>query len=178
MAEVDAAVKFVLLQEDRELSGVVTDTKGDPGGITRYGIASKWHRDLVPIGFFDPLEMDRDTALALATKVYTRQYAPPLELERISSQDLANRLLSFAVNEGQAEAVKLLQKALQAAGWRNVAADSVFGPRTLTAVNQVDPAALLAQWRNLQKVYYAEWVAEMPAERGGLLQGLLNRAAA
>lgn len=178
MASVGDAVHFVLLQEDAKMSGDVTEAKGDPGGKTRFGIASRWHPDLVPSGFFDEHKMGRSAALAMATSIYIHQYAPPLELPSIDSQDIANRLLSFAVNEGQVEAVKLVQKALQASGWRNVDVDGEFGPNTLAAVNQVDSATLLEHWRNLQTVYYARWVAEDAPNRSGELRGLLNRAAA
>src|SRR6185437_7955591 len=98
MADVLQAVTFVLRQEDSELTGKVTENKTDKGGRTRFGVAEIFHPNLPFLGFYDTLPYKE--ALQLAYQTYIEEYVNPLQLDKISDQEVANALLSFAVNEG------------------------------------------------------------------------------
>jgi lysozyme family protein len=174
MADTDLAVQFVLRQEDSHISGDVTTIAGDRGGPTRFGIASRFHPELVEQGFFDVDEIPHDEALVIAERVYFEQYGAPLRLQEIKSQDIANRLLSFAVNEGPAEAITLAQRACQSLGCA-IADDGKMGPATLAALNQVEPEAWLKANRAQQENFYRHLVATQP-NLLPVLHGLLNRA--
>ena len=182
MADLAIAVDFVLRQEDSTLAGVVTHTRGDPGGATRWGISERWHPELVKTGFYDVSRMSAYNAKTVAERIYVGQYAAPLQLFEINSQMLANRLLSFAVNEGPAQAVKIFQRALEAIvpgygsghGGENCV-DGVLGVRTLAALNAADPVELQMQVASEEAAFYRSWVAQSPA-RQHLLAGLLARA--
>jgi len=69
VSDPNAAIRFVLKQEDSTLSGVITNESGDAGGLTRFGLCAKWHPELVAAGFYD-VTMDTATALPLAETAY------------------------------------------------------------------------------------------------------------
>lgn len=170
MADAKAAVQFVLRQEDSRLSGIITNRASDRGGLTRYGITAKFHPDLLVAGFFEE-SMDAEDALALAEETYEEDYSGPLCLDLIHSQPLANALLSFAVNEGNHQAVVLLQRAAR------VAEDGLMGPQTVAAVNAADPSALLNAYCDLEDNFYEQLVRSQPSQLPNR-QGWLNRVAA
>ncbi len=178
MADINQAVQFVLLQEDSHLSGDVTQIPGDRGGRTRFGLAERWHPALVEQGFFDVEDgspkIPNEEALAIAEKVYEEEYAAPLSLAEIDVQGVADRVLSFAVNEGPREATLLLQRALNSCGC-NLSTDGVFGPATLAAVNAANSAQLIPALRAQQAGFYRRLVATQPRLLPEL-QGFLNRA--
>ena len=178
MADTDQAVEFVLHQEDSKLSGEITTLPGDSGGATRFGVASASHPELVDEGFYKEADgepvIPNDQALAIAEKVYTDDYATPIHLAGIENQDVANRMLSFAVNEGPREAVAIAQKALNSLGYW-LAVDGQLGEHTLLAINTCNPEALISAIRAFQVQFYKNLVAARPAMLP-LLQGLINRA--
>src|SRR5260370_41768835 len=114
MADVKAAVDFILRQEDSTLSGVVTSAPADRGGITRFGITAKWHPELLAQGFF---QANRDDALSIAERTYSDTYIPHLDLGSINRTAVAVAILSFAVVEGAAQAVLTVQEQATAMGF-------------------------------------------------------------
>src|SRR5690242_14704620 len=133
MANVYDAIDFVIWQEDKTQSGHVTTLKGDNGGATRYGIASRFHPELIRLGFFDEEKVGPREALLMAHPVYLSDYARPLGVPDINSQRLATAVLSFGVNAGIKPAAFILQ---HIAG---VDCDCVVGPKTIEAVNALEP---------------------------------------
>lgn len=172
MADIKQAVDFVLRQEDSRLSGEITTLPGDRGGRTRFGIAERFHPDLTRSGYFD--SMPPDEALETAEEIYAEQYGAGLHLDRIDSQEVANRLLSFAVNEGPHEAVTIAQRACIGLGC-DITDDGQVGPATIKALNSVEPEAWLNFNRSLQEAFYRHLVTTQP-NLMPYLHGLLRRA--
>jgi type VI secretion system secreted protein VgrG len=171
VANVKEAVDFVLRQEDSTLSGVVTNTPADRGGLTRFGITAKWHPDLLASGFF---QTNRDEALAIAEEVYGGEYIPHLNLAAINRTAVAAAILSFAVVEGAGRAVLILQRVLTSLGFPLVQDGSV-GPKTITAINAADPVNLVYRLVGAQREYFREIVATDPTQEKWL-KGWINRA--
>lgn len=177
MSNVTACVDFVLRQEDSTLSGIVTDLATDLGGMTRFGLCAKWHPELVEAGFYAYQIVDgkqvakiaAPDALVLAESTYATAYEPSLKLAEIASTGIATAILSFAVLEGQEEAVKLLQEAL------GITADGLMGPATLAAENAASSATLLPRLVNLQRQHFAAIAAANPSQEANL-HGWDNRA--
>ena len=174
MANVKEAVHFALGLEDARLKGDVTTLPGDRGGPTRFGLASNSHPDLVERGYFDAATVPHDEALAIAEDTYADQYGAAVKLEAIEDQDVANRVLGFAINEGPGEATAILQRALISLGSKLVD-DGKFGPATLAAVNSAEPDQLIAALRNFEKQFYRHLCSVRP-ELLPNLNGFLNRA--
>jgi lysozyme family protein len=164
MADIKAAVDFVLKQEDATMVGEVTGYKDDRGGRTRFGIAERWHPDLTKTGFYD--DMDRDHALVIAENVLVEQYADPILLAQIDSQAIATALLSMAVVEGNREAVKLLQMSVGANP------DGGMGPQTLAKVNSFPD--VMTQYGMFQRAYFQRLAANDPTQLR-FVHGWLNR---
>jgi lysozyme family protein len=173
MADAKTAIEFVLRQEDSTLSGKVTD---DAGGRTRFGIAERWHPVLGMAGFYT---CPAPEAQATAESMYESGYWLPLNAASVSSQEFANRLLSFAVNLGTHKAVTILQQCLAALG-HAIGVDGDPGPSTISALNAqlvAGEAALMTEWRDSLTIFYQRVVTANPAQ-GKYLQGWLNRVKA
>jgi lysozyme family protein len=78
------------------------------------------------------------------------------------------------VNTGISQAVKLIQRALQAAGTQ-VAEDGIIGPITLAAINKADPTSLLAALKSESAGYYRLLASANPSQQK-FITGWLNCA--
>jgi lysozyme family protein len=198
-ALVDQAIEFVLKLEDASMDGVITLIKGDRGGATRFGITQRWHPELTPTGFFDfssdpnaphgqVPKMEMDEALKIAKGVLSNHYAKPLRLASFQSLDVAERILSFAVNEGTTEAVAILQRAVNAVveppdvtdpqGNKisiPLTVDGAIGPNTIHAANVADASLLVDSLRGFAASFYKLVVARNQSQ-APFLKGWLNRA--
>jgi lysozyme family protein len=166
MANVDAAITYVLGWEDSTLSGKITE---DEGGRTRFGIAERYHPELTNSLFYS--SMGSVAALQVARGIYAKEYADPLCVEEITNQDVANKLLSLGVNIGISRASKMLQAAV------GVEEDGVIGVRTLMKLSYADPLQVLADLRASAERFYVHDVAQDPSNQK-YLAGWLVRARA
>jgi type VI secretion system secreted protein VgrG len=173
MASVKIATDFTLRQEDSLMTGKVTTIPGDSGGATRFGLASRWHPELVASGFFDVVKTPRDAALAIAEEVYTKIYAAPMCIAGINDQAIATAALSLGVNAGDPESAELLQGACVSFG-KPIAVDGHMGPASIAAVNSINADALLALFCVKVKNFYTDLVVTHPQDAGDL-KGWMNR---
>src|ERR1700677_3590374 len=151
MADVTAAIDYVLSWEDATLSGVITT---DPGGRTRFGIAEKFHPELTNCLYFS--SMGQIAALQIARGIYDISYCQPLCIAEIENQEVANKLLSLGVNVGVLKAAKMLQDAGLVEG------DGRIGPLTLEALDKMNPDIVLSRLRCEAEAYYDALVEEKP----------------
>lgn len=112
----DKALAFVFRDE-----GGLANLKGDPGGLTKYGIsqAAYPHLDI------------KNLTLAQATEIYRRDYWDHCHCDDLPA-GLDIFVLEAAVNQGAGAAVSLLQAAA------GVEQDGVIGPATIRACQSVD----------------------------------------
>jgi lysozyme family protein len=157
MANVKNAVDFVLRQEDSTLSGIITTAAADRGGCTRFGLCAKWHPELLAEGFFES-SMSAEDALPIAEQAYESQYVGSL-----TSDAVATALLSFAVLEGNLEAVTVLQNAIVMLGV-GITVDGKIGPGTVAAANSCDPQKLITAVVQLQKAHFTHIAAVNPSQ--------------
>src|SRR6202166_5347148 len=112
MANVDAAIDYVLGWEDSTLSGVITTTAD--GKRTRFGIDEHWHPELTNCLYYG--SMGQVAALQIARGIYDVSYCQPLCIAEIANQEIANKLLSMGVNVGVVNAARMLQSAVPGGG--------------------------------------------------------------
>lgn len=142
MADFYTAVAITLQHE-----GGFTDNQADPGGATNMGIEQ---RDL-------PLMPIKTLTVAQARAYYSANYWKAL-YSQIMDQALASKLFDLGVLFGVGEAVKVLQQVL------SITADGVFGPATLTAVNEAPAIMVLAEYKSAMLDRANEVVGMNPKE--------------
>lgn len=169
MADVDAAIRYSLGFEDAALTGAITFDPKDHGGDTRFGIARRFHPELNASTYYS--SMGRTPALALAYEIYREQYAAPLNIQHLGSQEIANKLLSLGINIGIEAAAKILQRAT------GVNDDGHIGVQTIMAADTDYAAQVVDRMRDAAKSYYLQLVAHDPSQQR-FLAGWLARAAA
>lgn len=132
----DDALYLVAVDFSLEREGKLSDRADDPGGVTKWGIAHNRHPEI-------PLEqllaMTRDDAIAF----YRARYWRACGCDRIAALGffaLALAVFEAAVNQGQGEAAKLLQRAA------GVAVDGRVGPVTIAAIAHRDEVETLCDF--------------------------------
>ena len=165
MANYEVCINWVLRLEDSRLTGEVVNL-GDGGGLTRFGLTSRWHPDLVSAGFYT---CDVPSALVLAKQYYKKSYWDIFKGDEIVADPVSAELLSFAINDGAMTAIELLQRVL---GFETI--DGKFGPITLAATNSMDSNELVVGLKQEQLAYYDGVIAKDPSKAKDL-KGWTNR---
>lgn len=169
MADFKTAFLLTLQHEDSTRSGKVTV---DAGGRTRFGIAVKFHPDL-PEEFFTGPAAD---ALAEAEKIEEREYWDTMRLAEIENQSVANKIFDMGVNMGLRQAAVYAQRAVNSQG-QQISEDGKMGPKTLAAINAIDPQAFYGLLCQFSAWHYRHIATNNPAQAVNLA-GWLARASA
>jgi lysozyme family protein len=143
--------------------GYVND-RADPGGETRYGISKRSYPNL------NIKDLTRDQA----RKIYHRDFWTKARCESIDDEGLSVKLFDLCVNMGIPQAVKLIQRALRAAGI-SVVEDGILGSATLAAINKADPTDLLAALKSEAAGFY-RLIAQANPSQKRFIDGWLSRA--
>jgi lysozyme family protein len=153
------AFDYVMYHE----GGYVKDPK-DTGGETKFGISKCSYPHL------DIKNLTRDQAC----KIYFCDFWVKAKCENIDDENIATKFFDLAVHVGISQAVKLIQRALRAAG-QTVVDDGIIGPVTLKAINKADPTDLLAALKSEAAGYY-RLIASANQSQQRFIEGWLNRA--
>lgn len=157
MADFDKAIKKVLRHE----GGLVND-KIDPGGITNYGVSIRFLRSTGNLDYdFDgDGDIDCDDikcmTVADAMRVYKECWWDKYGYYRIESDLIATKLFDTAINMGQQQAVKLIQRCL------NIQDDGIMGAETIHAINNIDSTNLIASMRSACANFYLSLIVKNP----------------
>jgi hypothetical protein len=171
-----AALKTVDFEARKDRQGNVQVYKlpvGDMGGNFEVaGINDKYHPDAFKRISSLPAQ-ERAQAAAQYVKEYTSPFVSKLpQAVQPFAQDLA-------FNRGLGGATKYIQQGLNTLGQR-VAVDGGLGPKTLQAINQVDPRALMRAASQAQLEDEYRMARRNPARKkfiGGLEKRIRNRLA-
>jgi lysozyme family protein len=121
-----------------------------------------------------PLLDIRNLAESDAAAIYRRDFWDPMALDRFPPATAA-KLFDAAVLMGQKPAIKCLQRALRAAGYRAIDDDGVIGQETLGAAQGAMAPVLLAAFREAIADRH-RLTAEMRPGDARFLPGWLKRA--
>jgi len=171
-----AALKTIDFEARKDKQGNVQVYKlpaGDMGGNFEVaGINDKYHPDAFKRISSLPAQ-ERAQAAAQYVKEYTSPFVSKLpEAVQPFAQDLA-------FNRGMGGATKYIQQGLNTLGQR-VAVDGGLGPKTLQAINQVEPKALMRAASQAQLEDEYRMAERNPARKkfiGGLESRIRNRLA-
>lgn len=171
MASFDPAVQLTLQHEGGFYHNPAT------GEIVNHGITLAFVKDS---GYgADPDEdFIRNLSQAQAAEIYRKYFWDRYHIGDIADQELANKAFDLTVNMGPGGrtrdgGITLLQKAVNDIGGK-VAADGILGPRSIAAINALDPVQLLAAYRNRAKARY-EAIAAANSALTSNLSGWLTR---
>lgn len=162
----DAFERAVVAEGGYELHKV----SGDSGGLTYAGIARNKNPNWLGWAFIDrgetpPSSMVRD--------FYRAGWWNPLRGDDIKDARVAYTLYSFATNSSAYGAPKTAVKLAQIVV--GTTPDGVLGPKTLAAINAMDPELFLAKYALARIARYAEIVNRDRSQLKFLL-GWLNRS--
>jgi lysozyme family protein len=143
--------------------GYVKDPS-DAGGETKFGISKRSYPHL----------NIRDLTRDQVRQIYFVDFWMKARCEEIVDENIAIKFFDLAVHCGIPQAVKLLQRALRAAG-ANVVEDGIIGPITSKAINEADPTDLLAALKSEAAGYYRLIASTNPSQQK-FINGWLNRA--
>jgi len=135
--------RWFALETDPKKPDAWHDDPDDPGGVTKYGFAQKYHPDI------DVKAMTREQAKDRLRK----KYWIPFGLHLIRHRALAIKTLTLAGFLGPGRAVKLLQQACQQLG-ADLIADGKIGPATAGWINNYrHPGAIEECMESLATTY-------------------------
>jgi lysozyme family protein len=143
--------------------GYVNDRQ-DAGGETKYGISKRSYPQL------DIKSLTRDQA----RQIYFVDFWMKAKCEDIDDENIAMKFFDLAVHAGIPQAIKLIQRALRAAG-KQVIEDGIIGPITLAAINKADSTDLLAALKSEAAGYYRLIANANPLQQK-FIEGWLSRA--
>ena len=165
MASFDLAISKTLSFEGCDK---YTETTGDTGGATKYGISQKSYPNL----------NIKSLTEAEAKAIYKRDYWDRVRGDDITSQAMAESIFDFAVNSGVKTASTLAQKAAYKASGYNPESrqliDGIIGPTTALALNSVDNITFLAVF-SLFKIYHYADICNKKRDQSKFLLGWVNR---
>jgi lysozyme family protein len=158
MADINLTIDFILENEDAGLTGKVTS---DAGGVTRWGIASKFH----------PGVDVANLTLAQARSIYANEYVGPFSA--IADQTVQNIVCDCLVNPGFGAGADCVHTAMS---WllphvEAAALTGAVGPDTISHLNGLAPDDIIPRLRASRSIHYFQH------DQGPNLIGLLVRAA-
>lgn len=142
------AVKIVLAHE----GGYVNDPV-DAGGETKYGISKRSY----------PKVDIKNLTIEQAQDIYYRDFWLKGRYESFVFDALAAKVFDTAVNAGQMQAMKFLQRAANKFG-AGLTVDGLIGPKTIEAINKLDGQKLLDEYREQQAKFYLDLIARKPSQ--------------
>ena len=173
MADFQTAVLLTLKNEGGFFHNSVT------GEVVNYGVTLEFASGC---GYCSATDQDyiRNLSRDQAIDIYKKHFWDAHSLASFNDQTLANKAFDLTVNMGPGDrhvegALTLLQRAVCDCGG-NCEIDGFIGPRSLAAINSLDPVRLLAAYRARAKARY-EQIAQDPKHAGDLA-GWLQRLAA
>lgn len=135
--------------------GGLVDHPSDPGGLTNRGITigtfRTWAKKILGI---EPTEQNlRSLTTDQAKAIYRAVFWDGVQGDAIRSQDVAHQLFDMYVN-ATSVAVKLMQHILNVRFGQGLTVDGGIGPKTIAAINAVNPAALHDFYKDARAKYY------------------------
>jgi lysozyme family protein len=115
-----------------------------------------------------------------AAGLYAVHFWTPLRLNEVRDQKLATLIFSMAVNMGPGRAVRFLQKALNddfedRGATTRLAVDGKIGPKTILAINGMEPAHLILKFKAYLAGEYRRLAEAKPELYADDLKGWLRR---
>lgn len=166
MADFDLAIVKTLA---REGGSKYTETPGDTGGATKYGISQRAYPQL----------NIKTLTEADAKAIYKRDYWDKIQGDSITNQHIAESIFDFAVNSGVSTSIKIAQKSVNRVLPAAIEVDGAMGKRTLAAINHcgefTNSRELFLSVFALEKIQRYADICNKNREQSKFLLGWVNR---
>lgn len=154
MSQFAPALDYLLNNEDRLRQYEVVS---DPGGAAIAGInSSVW-----PTAYDNICRIPQNQRGPAVANFYLTEFWNVMRLGGLESQGVANRVLDEGVNAGPYTATRMLQQAANELG-ASLQVDGILGPKSMEAINAIDPERLLAAYRQARLKRYQDIAAKNP----------------
>lgn len=148
--------------------GLYANNPADTGGETWAGVARKHWPKWLGWTIIDQIKQKYGKTASIINKYgkanadltcltknfYKQNFWDVNRLDDIKDQQVANTVYDFGVNSGTSRAAKFLQQSVNAVSKYNLTVDGVIGPKTVTAVNSVNPEMLHKEYNRLREKFY------------------------
>ena len=125
------------------------NSKGELVG-TNYGISARFYEGIIGR---PPSEADiRAITKSFAQKIFLDHFWNAQKADQIVNQAMANTIIDHQVNAG--DGVRLAQKVLNHHFGFNLSSDNQVGPKTLKALNSVQPAEFVTIYNKARADHY------------------------
>lgn len=154
----------------------------DPGGATNYGVSIRFLRqEGIDIDGDGDIDLDDIRAItpAKAKAIYKAKFWIPARCDQIRSGLIATKVFDMAVNMGQRQAYKIVQRAINALQYKpSLIVDGAVGVKTLAAINsyETEDYVLMDAIREEQADFYETLINQKP-QLATFRLGWLRRAA-
>mgnify|MGYP005854028985 CR=1 FL=1 len=162
MADFASAFESMILNEG---GYQLINVEGDRGGMTYAGISRRFHPSWPGWAAVDRGDIPDSE---LVRQFYRGNFWAPIRGDDITNQAVARNIFDFAVNAGVTTAVRLAQIVSGATP------DGKIGPKTLAALNGMDPERFVLAYALAKLARYRDIVSRDPTQQKFLL-GWINR---
>lgn len=166
MADFELAIVKTLA---REGGSKYTETPGDTGGATKFGISQRAYPQL-------NIKTLTETE---AKAIYKRDYWDKIQGDLINNQHIAESIFDFAVNAGVSTSIKIAQKSVNRFLLETLGVDGSMGKRTLAALNHchefTTSRELFLSVFALEKIQRYADICNKNREQSKFLLGWVNR---
>ena len=162
--------------------GFYSNNPNDLGGRTYCGISEKNFPDWPGwdiIDKYEPLKYNQEIndpyLIEQVERFYYIYFYNPMRVGDLNDVAIAAQYYDCGINCGIRPAVKMLQSSVNECIGSDLKVDGVIGPRTINAVNSIDPNDMLLDiYIKMRMDYYIEIGRENPSQRR-FLDGWINR---
>jgi len=155
--------------------GGFVNHKADKGGPTKFGVTIRTYSQYLgrPASLQEVKDMTEDTA----REIYERSYLTGPRIHLLA-EPLRTHLLDMAINHGPVNAIRMLQRVVNAAGFGPISVDGVLGPRTRDAITaaQKKMGKLLNNALVDERVRFFNSIVARDPSQAVFIDGWLNRA--
>lgn len=168
-----------------EHEGFYANVSGDLGGETYMGVARKFYPNWEGWKIVDYVKSKNGGKLSwnyrinnvdldhLVKVFYYKNFWLRRRLNHVKDANIAGLIFDFGVNAG-GNGVKVLQGVLNEQFGKKLSVDGAIGPKSLEAINSVNPKSLFESYTN-ERVAYYKMRASYP-NQSKFLNGWLKRA--
>lgn len=150
-----------------KVEGGYTNDKNDKGGATNFGIT---HEDAKTyLGYTGDMRKFKKSD---AEKIYEKIYYKGNHLDKIVNDKIALSIFDWIVNSGKTGKKKAQIVANKFGS--NLTVDGIIGPKTVEAINKINPEIFLKEYHEMQRNFYKYLVSKDKTQQD-FLTGWLNR---